>query len=69
MTTEDIEFRLKTIAEICGDFEAAHIAEDDLYKDFILSIACSETPELAELKKKAAMVLRAEKIEFSRYYA
>lgn len=67
MTTYDIESRLKALREIADeDFERAHIEEDNLYKDFILSIAMSGDAVWAS---KAARVLSAQEIEFSRYYA
>lgn len=70
MTLKDIDVALNTIRELARqyDAEAAAMAEKELYKSFLHSIAVSAgTPTI--LRDKAALVLSSERIEFSRYCA
>ena len=66
MTFNDIDERLSEIRKIKGDDEYAHVAEKELWGDFIAHVA-AVGPE--ELSKMANLVLSTEDIEFCRWYA
>ena len=67
MTKETITERLEEIKKMADDAESeeAHIKEDELYIEFIESIAKGKDL----LGEKARMVLSANDIEFERWYA
>ena len=65
MTIEEIELRVHEIDEMRADYEAAHAAEDALYKSFIEYVATLDIP----LAHKAQAVLETQEIQFSRHCA
>lgn len=66
MTLEEIQERIDEITAMRGDCEMAHGREDDLYVAFIEHVANSGDEQLAAM---ARLVLTAEKIDFTRWYA
>jgi hypothetical protein len=65
MTPNDVRLRLKQIANFGGDHEAAHAAEDDLYRDVLRAIADG----LPQGKRMAQMALETQDMKFERWCA
>jgi uncharacterized protein (DUF1697 family) len=66
MKNEEIIERVKQIEETKDDNEVAHSMEDQLYVDFIRYVSQSGNEQLAI---KAKLVLKAQDIEYGRWYA
>jgi hypothetical protein len=65
MTLEEIKARIEKIKAISDDPEAAHSAEDDLYRDFIDHVA-KRKDKIGEM---AYYVLKSKQLDFPRYTA
>jgi hypothetical protein len=65
MTLKDIQDWLQYIRDISGDNEAAHVAEDGLFENFIEDIAQRKD----SLGEKARLVLKVRDIKFFRWCA
>lgn len=67
MTLEEVIQRVADIQKMVshGDTVGAHIAEDDLRRDFIACVTMSDSPELADMAK---VILMTEELTFSRWY-
>jgi len=65
MTPEDVRARVAHISCTAGDWEAAHGAEDQLYKDVLNAIAAG-APNARALAQEAVV---AALIDFPRYTA
>lgn len=63
MTVDEAKERVERIRALSGDSEAAHSAEDDLLRDFVVSVAAGEAPVSAVAKE----ILKTYDIKFSRY--
>lgn len=65
MTVEEVADRVRRIAEMTGDNEAAHVEEDQLLED-VLSAIADGADNPAELAKAA---LAAREVNYDRWYA
>ena len=65
MIVEYVTFRVALIRTKAGDNEVAHVMEDSLYKDVLGAISEGATNPAS----LAAAALKAEDIDFSRWYA
>jgi hypothetical protein len=65
MTIEEAREAVKGIDEMKGDPEAAHSAEDGLYRNFIQFVASQGGP----LGEVATEVLKAACLDYTRWYA
>ena len=66
MTTADVHAAVDNIRSLRSDDESAHVAQDNLYRDVLTSIARGSAEDPAAM---AAEALKVEDIEFSRWYA
>lgn len=66
MNIEDVFRKLSEIADVVGDYEAAHSREDDLYYDLLKAIAAGECddPEAC-----ARVAISSKHLDFPRYCA
>ncbi len=67
MSIDRITNALENIKEIADDPERAHVAQDELYKEFVEHVR--DRPNDPDLSRKAWLILTVEDIEFSRWYA
>ncbi len=65
LTAAEINRRVEEIRDCAGDDEAAHVKEDDLYRDFARSLAARRD----EIGRKARLVLQTRLIGFTRHCA
>ena len=66
MTIDEIRKLVADIATVADDDEAAHVLEDALYLRFIRYVCEAGCERDARLAKE---VLKAERIDFARYYS
>ena len=69
MKLEDVQARVKEIEDVAGDYEVAHIREDELYADILKAIANGEIHSIEEAKLLCAEALKTEQIDFARWCA
>lgn len=67
MDISEIEGRIRAIKESVGDYEAAHVLEDELRLDFIIALSNGEC--LDNIETMAALVASTKDIGFPRYCA
>jgi hypothetical protein len=68
MTATDVRERLDEIRRIAGDDEAAHGAQDALFREVLTAIATG-TGSLRNARRIAADALTVDEIEFGRWMA
>ena len=66
LTLKEARKRVNDLKEMIGDAEAAHSAEDKLYRDFLEAIAAGDLAG-DEAVKVAKVVLKTKKIDFPRW--
>jgi len=73
MTYAEAEHRIAKIEQTTSDYEAAHLEEDKLYRDFVNEVSQADSSnsdyELERLKHLAQIVLRSREIDFPRHTA
>jgi hypothetical protein len=70
MTLDDLRWRVDEIRSLAPDWEAAHSAEDKLYKDVLRAIAEGDyDPAFSRPDSLADTALMAEHISFPRHCA
>lgn len=65
VTPNDVRIRVKEIANLAGDDEAAHSTEDKLYVDVLTAIASG----MPQARRMAEMALDARSLKFERWCA
>lgn len=63
LTTDDVRRKVEEIRELAPDWEAAHAAEDELYRDVLKAIVIYGGYPASDL---ARVALQTQEIEFAR---